>query len=81
MYRNCLYSIGMSNERSPKRDTGPRHLIEADGRPLQAIASAAGISYETVWTAKNTNTWPRQYRTRTGLRAALGLVEPVRSCP
>lgn len=51
----------------------PVPLIEADGRPLRQIAAAANLDIKTVLKAKHTNTWPRQFRTRTALMAALGL--------
>ena len=56
---------------------GPKELIERDGRSMQAIAAAAGISYDTVLYAKLRNRWPSQWRTRQGLRRALGLPETV----
>lgn len=58
-------------------EPGPAELIVKDGRALHYIAAAAGVSIETVWKARQTNAWPVQHRTRTGLRRALGLDQPA----
>lgn len=62
-------------------EPGPTELIAKDGRALHYIAAAAGVSVETVMTAKRSNQWPAQHRPRSGLRRALGLEPPDPNAP
>lgn len=58
-------------------EQGPSELIAKSGKTLFALAVESGTSIPTILKAKQTNEWPAQSRTRSGLRRALGLDQPA----
>lgn len=56
-----------------QQEPGPAELIAKSGKTHLVLAAEAGVSLMTVLKAKQSNAWPAQLRTRTGLRRALGL--------